>query len=306
MITGMLAFLSTTIAVVWSLVFLLASPLGVRVNKVSGSRMKRFLKTVRHASIWTNDEPEGWICGRWYIGFIQVLASERNETQNLWIVSSKTFYVSCIQQKQTDDQGKSNTITYWVREGSFWCLNYNSRQLALPKSQARVEQDAAIQLIVAAYTAATHVVCLLHGKAGGGKSMTIQYLCAELLKTKKAVHFCDTHAPNEHGDNFDSLYNKISPTEDAPLLVVFEEVDGMVTNLHMGKVEQRQHNPVQIKNKTDWNCFLDKFDREIYPNVILLMTTNKSAGWFDELDPSYMREGRVNVKIEFYSYHITL
>ena len=53
--------------------------------------------------------------------------------------------------------------------------------------------------------------------------------------------------------------NKISPTE----------VDGMGDKLvYGGKSNQRQHNPVQIKNKTDWNCFLDKFNREIYPNVI--------------------------------------
>lgn len=299
MISAILAFASTTIAIIWSIGFLLASPLGIRVNKVSGSRMKKFLKKVNHASIWTNDEPEGWVCGKWFIGFIQVVSSERNETRDLWIVSSKKFYEAKIQQKETDDEGKSNKITYWVREGNFWRLNYNSRQLGLPKRPVRDQQEMAIQQIIEMHKAKSHTVCLLHGKAGGGKSMTAQYLCAELLKTKKAVHFCDTHAPYEHGDNFDSFYNKINPTEDAPLVLVFEEVDGMVLNLHMGKVEQRQHNPVQIKNKTDWNCFLDKFDREIYPNVILIMTTNKSADWFDELDPSYMRAGRVDLKIEF-------
>lgn len=58
--------------------------------------------------------------------------------------------------------------------------------------------------------------------------------------------------------------NKISPTE----------VDGKLA--HGGKSNQRQHNPVQIKNKTDWNCFLDKFNREIYPNVILLIDDKQS------------------------------
>lgn len=299
MISGILAFASMTIAIVWSIGFLLLSPLGIRVNKVTGLRIKKFLKKVNHASIWTNDEPEGWICGKLFIGFIQVVASERNESRDLWIVSSKKFYETNIQQKETDDDGKSNKITYWIREGSFWHLKYNSRQLALPKRPVRAQQMAVIEQIIEMYKEKSHVVCLLHGKAGGGKSMTVQYLCAELLKTKKQVHFCDAHAPYEHGDNFDSFYNKINPTDDAPLVLVFEEVDGMLLNLHCGKVEQRQHNPVQIKNKTDWNSFLDKFDREFYPNVILMMTTNKSASWFDELDVSYMREGRVNLKIEF-------
>ena len=298
MIPVIITFLSMTIAIVWSFVFLFASPLGIRVNKVSGFRMKKFLKKVSCASIWTNDEPEGWICGKWFIGFIHVAASERSEIRDLWIVSTKKFYESNIQQKEVDVDGKSKSITYWVRQGPFWNLQYTSRPLALPKKEVRDSQSSAIKQILATYEANTHVVALLHGKAGGGKSMTGQFLCAQLLKTKKSVHFCDTHMPYENCDNFDTFYNKISPTEDSPLVIVFEEVDGMVSNLH-NKVVEQKHFPIQIKNKTDWNSFLDKFDREIYPHVILLLTTNKSAQFFDELDPSYMREGRVDLKIEF-------
>ena len=300
MITTIIAFLSMTIAVVWSLVFLPASLLGIRVNKVSGFRMKKFLKQVSCASIWTNDEPEGWICGKWFIGYIQVTTSDRSEVRNLWIVSTLKYYESNVQQKEevVGIDGKSNSITYWVRQGPFWHLQYSSRPLTLPKKVVRESQSLAVQQIITMYEAKTHVVSLLYGKAGGGKSMTGQFLCAELLKSKKAVHFCDTHMPYENCDNFDTFYQKISPTEDSPLVIVFEEVDGMIINLHTKVVEQK-HFPIQIKNKTDWNSFLDKFDREIYPWVILLMTTNKSSQFFDDLDPSYMREGRVDLKIEF-------
>jgi len=300
MIPVILTFLSLSIAVVWSLVFLPASLLGVRVNKVSGTRMKKFLKTVKHSSIWTNDEPEGWVCGKLYIGYVQTVSGERNESKDLWLVCTKKFYETTVQQKEASESNdKTDKITYWVREGVFWRLNYNSRPLPIPKKPVREQQSDAVAQILATYTEQSYAVCLLHGKAGGGKSMTAQYLCAELLKTKKGVSFCDTHAPHEHGDNFDTFYNRINPTEDHPLVLVFEEVDGMLLNVHTGKVEQRHHIPVQVKSKTDWNCFLDKFDREIYPHVILVMTTNKTAGWFDELDESYMRAGRVDLKIEF-------
>lgn len=299
MISAILAFLSLTIAVVWSIVFLPASLFGIRVSKVTGSKMSKFLKKVAHSSIWTNDEPGGWICGKWFIGFVHVVSGERNETKELWIMTSKRFYETNIQQKEVSEDGKSNSIIYWTREGVFWNLRYNSRQLPLPKRPIREKQDIAVKRIIETFQDKNHAVCLLHGKAGGGKSMTAQYLCAELLKTKKAVNFCDTHAPHDHGDNFDAFYNKINPTEDSPLVLVFEEVDGMLLKVHMERVEQRHHIPVQIKTKTDWNCFLDKFDREIYPHVILIMTTNRTDRWFDELDVSYMREGRVDLKIPF-------
>ncbi len=299
MITAIITFVSLTIAIIWSFIFLPASMLGFRVHKISGTQMKKFIKKVNYSSIWANDEPEGWICGKWFIGFIHITSGQNYENKDLWLVCSKEFYKLEIQHKDTNQDGKPNKITFYVREGCFWRLNYNSRQLDLPKKPIREEQASAVEQIIEMYNSKSHVVCLLYGDAGGGKSMTAQYLCAELLKNKKGVSFCDTHAPYEHGDNFDSFYNKINPTEEFPLVLVFEEVDGMVWNLHNGKIEQKQHNPIQIKNKTDWNCFFDKFDRDIYPHIILIMTTNKPSVWFDELDLSYMRQGRVDLKIKF-------
>jgi hypothetical protein len=271
---------------------------GIRINKVSGFRMKKFLKNVSHASIWTNDEPEGWISGKWFIGYVQIVSGERKETRELWIISTKKFYDSNVREEEVTKNGRMDTITYWVREGVFWNLTYSSRQLSLPKNEIYVKQTLAIEQIMEVFDQKKYSVCLLHGIAGGGKSMTVQYLCAKLLKTKKCVHLSETLNLHEPGDNFDSFYNKIAPTQDSPLVIVFEEVDGIIEKIHSGKIEQK-HYPIQIKNKTDWNSFLDKFDREIYPHVILVMTTNKRAEYFDDLDPSYMREGRVNLKIKY-------
>jgi hypothetical protein len=50
--------------------------------------------------------------------------------------------------------------------------------------------------------------------------------------------------------------------------------------------------------KIDWNAFLDKFDMEYYPNIILILTSNKSIDYFNKLDSSYFRNGRVDLKIE--------
>jgi hypothetical protein len=303
MFSTIIAFFSMTIAIMWSLVFLPASILGIRVNKVTGARMKKFLKKVNHSSIWTDDEAEGWVCGQGFIGFVHVTNGERGCSKDLWLVCTKSFYQINIQgindDEDTNKDENPKNITYWIREGSFWSLNYNSRQLACPKKIIKETQEKAVTQIMTEYASRNYAVCLLHGKAGGGKSMTAQYLCAELLKSKKAVHFCDTHAPYEHSDNFDTFYNRISPTEESPLILVFEEVDGMILNLHTQTIKQTEHHPIQIKNKTDWNSFLDKFDREIYPHIIIIMTTNKSDKWFDEMDTSYMRQGRVNLKIEF-------
>jgi len=299
MLTALFMIFGFALAVIWSFVFLPISFFGVRLYKIEGYTMKKFIKKVNHSSIWNNEEPEGWICGRWYFGCIHSIYVERCETKYLWILCTKKFFESNIQQRIIDSNGKTNKITYWVREGSFWSLTYNSRQLDLPKKEIREVQASAVSEIIKVFNEKSFAVCLLYGNAGSGKSMTVYYLCTELLKTKINVNLCDTHAPYDHADNFDSFYNKINPTDNNPLIVVLEEVDGLVFNLHNGKIEQRQDNPIQLKNKTDWNSFLDKFDRGIYPHTILVMTTNKPISWFNDLDPSYLREGRVDLKIQF-------
>ena len=36
----------------------------------------------------------------------------------------------------------------------------------------------------------------------------------------------------------------------------------------------------------------------MYPYCIIIMTTNKTPQYFDDIDPSYMRQCRINLKYE--------
>ena len=301
MLAAILAFASLTMSIIWSIVFLPLSFTRFRINKVVGSRMKKFLKTVSHSSIRTNDEPDGWICGKWFIGYIHVVSGERNETRDLWLLCSKTYYEQNVQQNETDENGKTKKITYWTRENCFWRLLYNSRQINLPKFPVNQYQQTTIDKIMEVFNKKGNAVCLLFGRPGGGKSMTAQYLCAEFLKTKKGVSFCKSHKPYEHGDNFDSFYNQVNPTEDFPLVLVLEEIDGLIVDLHRREIIQGQHNPIQIKNKTDWDTFLDDFNENqmLYPNIVLIMTTNKTPEFFDELDSAYFRGARLDLSLNY-------
>lgn len=111
--------------------------------------------------------------------------------------------------------------------------------------------------------------------------------------------FVDSFNPFEQGDNFTNLYTKVNPSSDKPLVVILEEIDINLSKMHNGIVQINKYIPTQIKNKTDWNGLLDKFDRGLYSNVIIIMTTDKNISYFDKLDPSYLRKERVNLKIKF-------
>jgi hypothetical protein len=110
------------------------------------------------------------------------------------------------------------------------------------------------------------------------------------------ISIVDTFNPTHPGDYFIPLYNKVSPTQDASLIVIIEEVDIIIKKIHNNLINTHRDIPTLITNKSEWNTFFDRFERGLYPYVIIIMTTNQSISYFDELDPSYMRFGRVNIK----------
>ena len=301
MITSIIFFISITFSVIWSLMLIPIYLFGMKVHKITGQKMRTFMKQVKVASIWANDEPDLWICGKWYFGYIYTTAGGNNEgtIKELFICCSDNFYKINIDKKEVDSTGKSTKITYYEREGIFFRLTYASRQVDLPIKPVKEHQEKAIVQILDVYNNQSYCICLIYGDPGTMKSMTGQYLCMKLLETANDVSFVDTFNPFEQGDNFASLYTRISPTPEKPLVIMMEEIDINMSKMHSGIVPLNKYIPTQIKDKSDWNKFLDKFDRGLFKNVIIIMTTNKSNNYFDDLDPSYLREGRVNLKIKY-------
>lgn len=294
-----ISILSLSFAIIWNIIFLPTSYYGFRIYKVDGIKMNNFLKLIKYSSILSNDEPEGWIYDYWFIGYIYIFYNERYKSKELWLLCTKNFYDNNFKHNNNNETNKINKITYWNREGSFFNITYSSRLLNLTKKEPTEIQKKSINKIIELYNKNDYIVSLLYGKSGNGKSMTAHFLCSELLNTTETINLCDTHVPFDSGDNFDNFYTKINPTKESPLVIVFEEIDIMIDKIHNNKIINGEYNPIQIKNKTDWNSFLDRFDKEMYPYTILIMTSNKDISWFNKLDKSYLREGRINLKIEF-------
>jgi Cdc6-like AAA superfamily ATPase len=200
-------------------------------------------------------------------------------------------------------------ISYWERYGNSYGYRYDNREISYSKLEPYENQKLIISetiRIMNEKESKTSVI-LLSGPPGTGKSTIATFLAKELLTNKSIcqntinqVNYIDTFNPTTPGDDFGKIYRKISPTSNSPLIIVLEEIDIIINKIH-NNISDHKYIPIQIQNKSGWNSWFDKLDNGFYPHVYIIMTTNKSINYFDELDKSYMRNNRINLKAELHT-----
>ena len=139
------------------------------------------------------------------------------------------------------------------------------------------------------YSTTNHTVALICGPPGTGKSM-IGLLLANHYKST----FCNTLKPWQPGDTISSLYSELEPSSTAPIIVGFDEIDNVIVAVNSGIVPHKSLT-VQIQDKSCWNSFFDAIQRGLYPNIIIILTSNRSADYIRSIDPAYIREKRVDL-----------
>lgn len=267
-------------------------------------------KQVRFSASWKNAYPDGFVFGcseplRFAFGWIPINLDKCFVGYVDWstpIVCAFACTQFMIQEKllkNPDEQEDSDVqkvipierkIRYFLREGTFSCLSYlpvdfeviftpNPNQtIAIEQIEAHISQNCTTSVI-------------LHGPTGSGKS-----LIPILLAKKMGMDIVADFNPTDPGDSIVKLLHFVKKSS-KKLIIVLEEFDIMLTKIHNEDIFTNKDIPIAVKNKKEWNSFLDGFDRRFYQGVILIMTTNKDMSYFDDMDPSYLRKGRVDLKI---------
>ena len=270
--------------IIWSFIELFIAFTGFyQIFHISGTKIPNIYSKVYKSSISNNDLPSGWIVGKWFIGF--------NNSEKLYILMSIKQYNIIFKNCQDSDP----VINFLERDGTYYNIFYNDRKIKLLEDNPRPKQHIIINKMIQLVNIKQNCITFVSGPSGTGKSLIAHLLCKQLItEGASSVYLVDTHNPSDPGDSFVSLYSRIEPTANSPLVVVFEEIDILIEKMFTG-IQSHKLIPIAIQNKMGWNQYFDRFNRGIYPHVYILMTSNKDIKWFTHKCPSLMREGRIDL-----------
>lgn len=236
------------------------------------------------------DEPLGLIFGCWYIGYMY-----EEPRKMIFLCSYKRLEELKAKAKakiiEEIESTENCMITLYVRFGTYSYLYYMKRKLTYKCDfEVNNKQNDIITTVIEKYTKSGTSVCLISGESGTGKS-TVGYLLAEKMNGS----LCQTYSPTTPGDYLNSLYSMVEPTKENPLIVLIDEVDIIFNKITQDSFVQHESIPVEVNDKITWNRLLDHIQVGIYPNLILVLTSNLTHSELcSKYDDSFIRHGRVD------------
>ncbi len=239
---------------------------------------------------------EGMFWSKDAVGFINIMGYEIT----VHMLSLPTFYKTITFPDEIIEAPiiiPSNKIDVYVRSGVFKNIYYARTQLDITHISPIGQQLEVVESIEKVYQTSGRATVFIHGESCTGKSI-VGYLLAK----KMGANYCHTFNPSEPGDTLSKLLMEIN--RDCPTIIVMEEIDGIIKNIHGNCIQQNSEIPILIRDKSSWCTFLD--DMFLYKGLILILTSNTSKDDIDNLDESYLRKGRIhetycmNTKINLY------
>lgn len=238
--------------------------------------------------------PSGIFVGFQCIGYYNVGSRNEGTSSRIHIITSPSIFNSLIKNDEnvySCEKGETiitekKKVEMYSVCGSYADLYYSSRHIDVTSLRARGEQNEIVSKIKHIFNTKGRATIFLHGVSGAGKS-TVGFLLAKELDAS----FCHSFNPTSPNHNLNRLA-QIANLAECPLILVIEEVDTMIKDIHANRIPLHKEMQIAIYNKSTYNTFMD--DMFFFKNMILIMTSNTSYEAISEIDPSYLRRGRVD------------
>jgi hypothetical protein len=286
----------------WTFVFLITQIFGIRLYYIKKSeeciRIQNRIKTSSHTT--DGGKSYGYSYGYWYILHI---IGEGDDSLTVYIVATADSFKALTEEikeeeKSLFEQGWSppkitdeSKIDIHERSGEFGRIWFRKRSREA-KDVPMGQQLSIVDTIIEDYMKRRHTVAFIHGPPGTGKSMI-----GILVANRFSSSFCNTLKPWQPGDTLGWLLSEVEPTAQKPLIIVFDEIDLTIVKIHEG-IPPHKTVPIVVQDKSGWNNMFDAIQRGFYPNIIVIITSNKNPEFINSLDPSYIRKRRVDLTFE--------
>jgi hypothetical protein len=295
-------------AVPWVMIFIATNHLlGVRLyvlkDKEICLRIQKRLTSCSHVA--DAGKAYGYSIGRWHFASVAVSSNDHGASYDVWMIATVATFARLTADETAGSGSGSGSgsgpasgppekeltpMTVYERCGSYYNCYYKRRAVRFTTVTPRLDQPAILDTIIAHHALHGHTVVFLHGPPGSGKSM-IGILLAERL----GAVYCNTLKPWQPGDMIGDLYAEAEPSAVKPLVIAFDEFDGPLVAIHTGTVLGHKNLPTPIADKAGWNRFFDEIARGMFPHLIIVLTSNRDPTFIRGLDPSYIRDGRVDL-----------
>ena len=283
--------------------------------EITNNDNRLFLQTKikKYFCINYNDEnkPIGWIIGyneKYIPIYICKIFNDWGESNEPGIILlyTTTFQKNILTNKniikkedKDDESGNDKPIPFfkvWDRNLELRRIGYSLKSYNLKHDIPNICQKNIIKKICDNYEKNNNVVCFLYGKPGKGKTY-ISYLLASKFKCS----FCKTFNPTDPGDKFSQLYSIIQPKKEDPLVLLWDEFNIDLEKIHGESYRDHPDLCREVSNKRTLNNFLDNFNLNFFPYVIVLICSNDGPEVINRKDKAYIRKGRVNLIEEVYN-----
>jgi len=298
----------------WTMAFILFRRYGIRLYTLTKrDECQRVQRRVKKHSSHTHDGEKGYgyAFGKWYFLNISIEEGE----YSVWMIATHSSYQQLVEDltedgdmddsvtevveegNEEDDEERStlppNSIAMYDLRGRYDAIWFQMRLLKHFYHTPRPSQVPILESIKQIYNTKKRAVVLIYGPPNSGKS-----LVGLLLAKHYRSSYTNEFEPWKPGIKLAALLDEAEPKRNHPLIISMDEIDVPLTKIHNSEIVPHKHLSIDVMDKSGWNRLFDNFERGLFPNTIILLTTNKTPSIINALDPSYIREGRVDLVVE--------
>jgi len=253
-------------------------------------------------------KPIGLIIGKYFIAYITIFKIQQRDDAKIGY--SITFWSSneghtksllddfndTKKEISKDENIIVNTIETWRHVGAYKSDTIEKFLIPFYNNPCDEQEEVITLMKKMSETSfengyGMRLVVMIAGPSGTGKSQIAKQFAKKINAT-----LLDDFNPICPGQNYAALIKTIKPTHEKPLIVLIDESDKIIEEIHKG-LSEHEFLVTPATNKATFNTFMDRLADS--DNVIVIFTMNSTFNYIDSLDSSYIRCGRINLKINF-------